>query len=371
MRWIFDVVLIAAGIGLAHLVSRAPELHRLRRIQAICFPVILLVGFGLLPFGSGRNALGDLACFTAFLVPVALMAILLAPSLAFNCGAGFVTFLDPPNWTPAHEEIRLGHVQKMIDHDRHQDALDELEELLKKHEPTYEALLLKTKLLFHFTSHNASAATLLQMIPLCRSFQQQMAVMESLQALVRQFACVPVSRTAESPTQFELMHELLLFEGRGNDLSRHKMIEPGTYEVEEIRVGQARWIKLKGTDWGNHLACWESVRRVAAVEPSLGRRVARRLLAAPDGEPMVLAQAKARELLKQALQLTDEEKWGEAVSVLHEAFRYDPRNYEIAFRLMEAARRNGSKARTRDLLKEVGRMGTWTEREWNLLQHGC
>jgi hypothetical protein len=360
----------AAGAVLAHFVSRAPELARLRRIQMVCVPFVLVMGCALLP-DAGAATIGDMARLPTFVLTMFVLALLIAPSIAFHCGAGFTNLIDPQNWTPANEELALNPIRKLIDRDLHREALHELERLLQTHEASYEALLLKTKLLFHFSSHHATVATLLQMIRLSQTPAQQMAVMESLHALEKEFGGVATPRTTESPKVFSLDHELILFDSVGDDPIKHEILPPGSYDVEEVMLGHVRWLKLKGSDWGNQIACWEAAKRPATTDGDPGGDLAKTSIPGQTMAQPVLAQAKARELKKRAILLIQEERWDEAVETLLGAFRCDPGNHEIAYRLMEAARRKGPGQEVQQLLKEVVKSGSWTEQELELLQHGC
>jgi hypothetical protein len=370
MHWLVLITLGAAGMALAHFLSRAPELTRIRRVQLVCIPVVLIVGYSLLPTGGGRD-LGDMARFTAYLIPAFLLALLLAPSIAFHCGNGLMNFLEAPDWTPLEEEIRLNPIRKLIDHGRHRDALHELEGLLAKHGLSYEALLLKTKLLFHFSSYCETTTTLLQMIRLSKTEEQQLAVMESLRLLEKEFACFAAPKGMEKSETVRVDHELILFEIDDKGLSKHRVIPPGDYEVEECIRDRTRWLKVKGSNWGNRLACWESARSPLGARSGWqvwlgklvsGSRPARR--AGPD-------RVKARELLRRGVLLTQEQRWQEAVTILRQAFEQDPVNHEIAYRLMEAVRCSGSSEQAGQLLEEIVKSGSWTEQELDLLQHGC
>jgi len=370
MHRIVAVLPGAAGATLAHFLSRAPELARMRRIQMVCVPVVVVLGCALLP-GAGAATIGDVARLPAFVLTMFVLAILIAPSIAFHCGASFVNFIDPQNWTPSKEDIALNPIRKLIERDRHREALDELERLLQTHEPSYEALLLKTKLLFHFSSHCAAVVTLLEMIRLSRTPAQQMAVMESLHVLENDFGCVAMPRMAESPTVFSVDHELILFDTQVCDLSQHETILPGSYEVDEVIQGHVRWLKLKGSGWGNQLACWEGAQKPAAAAGNWRGDLAKMAVPEQRTPRPVLAQAKARELKKRAIGLMQEERWEEAVATLHRAFHCDPGNHEIAYRLMDAARHRGSELEMQELLEEVVKSGSWTEQELELLEHGC
>ena len=97
-------------------------------------------------------------------------------------------------------------IQRLIDKDQFHPALTELDELLKKHKPTYEALLLKAKLLNHLGGLSiddvqwADEATLAALVTLSR----QLATHRILWLLAARTgelslpACAAVGRIAEA-----------------------------------------------------------------------------------------------------------------------------------------------------------------------------
>src|SRR5580658_10379601 len=176
--------ILAAGAGLliAHFISSPPELRSMRLSQLIFVPVGTVLFVYFLPDGSGSSTAG-VGEFMCFLGVLGFLIVLLVPNIAFLCGATMSNFLDPQDWTSADEEIALRPIRQMIDKDQYNEALGDLDELLKKHKPTYEALLLKAKLLHHFGSVDETVATLLGLIELSQSTAQQLVVMEFLTLL--------------------------------------------------------------------------------------------------------------------------------------------------------------------------------------------
>ena len=132
------------------------------------------------------SASGDMAGFICFSVVLIFLVLLLAPNIAYLCGVGLSNFLDPQDWTSAEEEIALRPIRRLIDKDNYRQALGELDELLKKHKPTYEAVLTKAKLLHHIGRVDETVAALLSLIELSHSTAQQLAVMEMLAFLEEQ-----------------------------------------------------------------------------------------------------------------------------------------------------------------------------------------
>lgn len=368
--------IVIAGLGLlvAHLLSRAPELQPLRLSQLILVPTAMVGAFYLLPRHAGRYNLGDLQNFIQYLAIAGFIAMLLAPNIAFHFGAAVSNFLDPHDWTPWEEEIALRPIQKMIDRDQFQEALAELDQLLKKHKPTYEALLLKSKLLHHFSSVDETVATLLKMIPLSHSTPQQLAVMEALAAMESQLQS-PAKPFVPKMRRVRICHELVLFPIEANDCSSHKAIPPGDHEVEETIHGTQRWLKLTAESWGNAEICWAAVQAVAPASSSRPNRdffgpVARMHKAisnAISGRTHFQAQAQANQLLKEAGKFIKEEDWEQALPLLQKASACDPHSYEIAYRLVQVVRHTENKENSARILREVLGQSHWTEDEQSML----
>src|ERR1039457_1588182 len=117
------VLAAAAGVLIAHFISRAPELRTMRLSQLIFVPVAMVLAVYFLPDGSGSSAGGDIPNFVCFLGIVGFLIILLVPNLAYHCGAGLSNFLDPHDWTQAEEEIALRPIRRLIDKDEFTPAL--------------------------------------------------------------------------------------------------------------------------------------------------------------------------------------------------------------------------------------------------------
>src|SRR5271154_181678 len=170
MHSIFFYLLAAgAGVLIAHFISRPPELRSMRLSQFIFVPVAMLLFVYFLPAGNGASAGGGVGEFMCFLGVLGFLIMLLAPNIAYFCGASVSNFLDPQDWTSTDEEIALRPIRILIDKDQCNEALADLEELLKKHKPTYEALLIKAKLLYHFGSVDETVATLLSLIGMSKT----------------------------------------------------------------------------------------------------------------------------------------------------------------------------------------------------------
>jgi thioredoxin-like negative regulator of GroEL len=361
-----------AGVGLllAFLLTYPAELRRLRLFQLIFVPVAFAAGLAVLP--DPAEGYGSVGSLMAFFVVLGFTAILLAPNIAYACGAVLSNFLDPLDWTPAEEEIALRPIIKLIDKDRYQDALEDLETLLKKHKPTYEALHLKAKLLHHFQYFDQTLATLLQMIPLSKATQQQLLVMELL-ANLDSHQSASSERPVPGIRPVRITHELVLFNTETNDRSVHKEIPPGNYEVQEILSGTRRWLVLKGETWGNAEICWKAVQETgsafsSASKKGLVSRLCQAVVVTIRGKPWRQSQEESRALHKEAVQLIRQGDWAEALPLLQKASVEDPANYEIACRLVQAAHQAGPQASAREILRKVLAQSRWTEDQEHMLK---
>jgi thioredoxin-like negative regulator of GroEL len=366
---------VAAGGGLflAYFLTGAPELRGLRLAQMIFLPLAFMAAWSVLPEPSqGYASVGALIGFAAILV---FIAALLAPNAGHYCGVFVANFLDPQDWASAEEEIALRPIVKLIDKDRFEEARDGLEALLKKHKPTYEALLLQAKLLHHFQRDAEGRAALLQMIPLSRTTDQQLAVMELLAGLGahQSTATEPTDR---GPTQMRITHELVLFPTGAADRSVHKIIPAGAYQVNRQLVRGQCWLVPNGEDWGNTCACWEAVRETdKATETAAGKgllwqiaRMQESVILAVRGKTWRQSQEEARLWQKEANRLIRQGNWGAALPCLQKAATEDPENFEIAYRLVQAARLAGGSANPSAVLSRVLRQGRWTEDQERMLQ---
>ena len=257
------VCMMAAGAGalIAWMLTRAPELRGWRLSQMILVAGGFAAAGWLLRQTHGNP---DMGAGIILILIIVLTAFLLAPNLAFYVGAGLSDFLDPQDWTPAEEEIALRPIRRLIDNDRFYQALGDLEALLKRHKPTYEALMLHAKLLHHFGRWDDTAGALLKAIPLSHTTAQQLTVMELLAALGDRLSGTPEAAVPGTRRR-RLQHELVLFQAGAADRLLHKAIPPGDYEVEEIIQGRQRWLKLAGENWGNAEGCWEAAREIEAA----------------------------------------------------------------------------------------------------------
>jgi tetratricopeptide (TPR) repeat protein len=312
--------------------------------------------------------------FVYFLAVLIFLVLLLAPNIAYHCGAVVSNFLDPSDWTPTEEELALRPIRRLIEKDQYYEALAELDELLKKHKPTYEAVLIKAKLLHHCGSVDETVATLLSLIELSKSTEQQLAVMGLLD-LLEEHHHPPRKPLASGARRIEIYHELILFQTAGESSALHKEIPPGNYEVEETFHRNRRWLKLAGEDWGNAEMCWEAIlaiNRPTAVPPKKGifwqiARMPQAITIAIKGKPRMQLQAEAQKLFNEANQWIRRDDWQRALPLLREASDCDLDRYEIAYRWVLAVRHTANDAATAQAVSQVLQQSQWTENERHML----
>ncbi len=365
---------VAAGVGalIAWLLTRAPELRGWRLSQLLLVPGAFVTACWVLRQTHGRPDMG------AGLVVISIIvftAFLLSPNIAYYCGAGLSNFLDPMDWTPAEEEIALRPVRRLIDNDQFYQALGDLDALLHKHKPTYEALLLHAKLLHHFGRLEETVATLLKSIALSHTTAQQLTVLELL-ALLEERVQSPRQAPAPGTRRIAIGHALVLFPIAAQDPRLHKEIPAGAYEVEEIFHRHHPWLKLAGEDWGNAGMCWEAVREIDPPQPAppqkgFLRQMARlnhALTTALHRKPRHQTLAEARTLLQQASQLIRGGDWHKALPLLQKASARDPGSYEIAYRWVQAVRQTADARATARAVNKVLAQSQWSANEQEMLR---
>ncbi len=369
--------LLAAGAGvlLAYFISRPPELRVMRLSQLLFVPAAMAAAVYFLPDARGSSAVLEMGRFTCFLAVLGFLALLLSPNIAHYCGAGLSNFLDPQDWTSAGEEIALRPIRRLIDKDQCLQALAELDELLRTRKPTYESLLTRAKLLHHFGRVDETVATLLGLIELSQTTEQQLAVMELLALLGEHRPSAPKTPAPGARTM-RIDHELVLFQTAGDAAPLHKEIPPGAYQVEEILHRNHLWLKLAGEDWGNAQICWEAVLAVprqagAPARKNLFRQIARMHQAvsiAIKGKPRLQLQAEAQKLFNEASQLIRRDDWQKALPLLRQASACDPDCYEIAYRWAQAVRHTAGSAAAAEAVNQVLRQSQWSDDEQEMLR---
>jgi thioredoxin-like negative regulator of GroEL len=340
----------------------------------VLVPATLVTCVYFLPEAGTPSGLEDLGRFVCFLGALGFLILLLAPNLGHFCGTAVSNFLDPQDWTSTQEEIALRPIRRLIARNEIPQALDDLEELLKKHKPTYEAVLLKAKLVHHFGRVEETRAALLSLIGLSQSTAQQSAVMQLL-AQVDEGGAAPAKVPAPGARQIEIEHELLLFQIEG-DTVQHKEIAAGAYNVEEALCRNRLWLKLAGENWGNEESCWRVIEAIErpATAPSRRRyfrhiaRLHEAIGKAIRGKSHIQRQAEAQELFNQAKQRIRQDDWHGALPLLQEASARDPDHYEMAYRWVQAVRRTSGAAAAAEALGRVLQRSRWTEDEEHMLR---
>lgn len=175
-----SIICIAlVGAALAWFATRAAELRHLRLVQILLTPAIAVAIYLQFPSGPANrnNFAGELLGLLTYLLPVAIVAVLFAPNIAYAVGYGLQNVIDPQDWQPSHQEIDLQEVRRLVRQEDYRSALRELDQRLKRALPNYEALLLQAQLRFHFGNRKAARQTLLRMLALTTHAEQQANIM--------------------------------------------------------------------------------------------------------------------------------------------------------------------------------------------------
>ena len=369
MHSIFSYIVAAgAGVLIPLFISRDPELRLWRIAQLVILPPGLMLCVYLPP-----------TALMIFRLVLTVMALLVAPSIVHTLTAGMFNAMDPQDWTSENEEIALRPIRQLVAKGQPMQALTDLEELLAKHKPTYEARMLHAKLLSQLGRANETEAALLSLIDLCRTTEQQLMVMEQIASLENPHQPSP-KPSGHGARRIQIRHELVLFQTSGGPSALHKEIQSGAYEVEEISHGNRRWLKLKGEDWGNAEMCWEAVRTGAsspvgaspAIAPPAGASPKKslvgeigrvfRAITAIKGKSRVELQGEAQRLFQGANDLIRRNNdWQNALALLQKASVCDPERYDIAYRWVQAVRHTADDAATAQAISQVLKQEEWTE----------
>ena len=140
-----DSDLLLAGLGLfIGFITTSPMELRHRRLFHMALVPVLLVGMRqLIP--DGRDVAANLAGFTGFLVPMLLLALLLAPGVGWIVSGALVRVLENPDNGPV-PALELHQVRRRISSGLNEEAYGLLTRNLRSTKPTYEALYLKAAL---------------------------------------------------------------------------------------------------------------------------------------------------------------------------------------------------------------------------------
>ena len=138
-----DLLLAGLGLCLGFIVTHPVELRHRRLLHMALIPA-LLVGMRLL-IPDGRDVTTNVSGFMGFLVPMILLAVLLAPSLGWIVSGALVNVLDNPDNRPVHT-LELHQVRRRIRSGLIEEAYQLLTRNLRSTKPTYEAMYLKAAL---------------------------------------------------------------------------------------------------------------------------------------------------------------------------------------------------------------------------------
>jgi hypothetical protein len=138
-----DLLLAGLGLFIGFITTSPLELRHRRLFHMVLVPVLLVGMRQLIP--GGQDVAANLAGFTGFLVPMLLLALLLAPSVGWIVSGTLVSVLENPDNGPAHD-LELHQVRQRISSGQNEEAYKLLTRNLRRTKPTYEALYLKAAL---------------------------------------------------------------------------------------------------------------------------------------------------------------------------------------------------------------------------------
>ncbi len=138
-----DLFLAGLGLLIGFVTTSSMDLRHCRLLHMALIPVLLVGLCHLIP--DGRDLAVNLAGFTGFLVPMLILAVLLAPSLGWFFGGALLGVLDHPDHRP-ERTLELHQVRRLIASGQRAEAYQLLARNLRRTMPTYEALYLKATL---------------------------------------------------------------------------------------------------------------------------------------------------------------------------------------------------------------------------------
>ena len=138
-----DLLLAGLGLFIGFITTSPLELRHRRLFHMVLVPVLLVGMRQLIP--DGRDVAANLAGFTGFLVPMLLLALLLAPGVGWIVSGALVRVLENPDNGPA-PALELHQVRRRISSGLNEEAYGLLTRNLRSTKPTYEALYLKAAL---------------------------------------------------------------------------------------------------------------------------------------------------------------------------------------------------------------------------------
>lgn len=179
-----DLDLFLAGLGLfiGFIFTSPMDLRHRRLLYMVLIPVLLLGMRHLIP--DGRDLAVNLAGFTGFLVPMIILAVLLAPSLGWLFSGALMSVLDHPDNRQA-KTLELHQVRRRIASGQRAEAYTLLTRNLRRTKPTYEALYLKAALELEMGRIGRAHRTVRQMSQFTMHHSQKEFVAEILSSLQR------------------------------------------------------------------------------------------------------------------------------------------------------------------------------------------
>jgi hypothetical protein len=138
-----DLLLAGLGLFIGFITTSPLELRHRRLFHMVLVPVLLVGMRQLIP--DGRDVAANLAGFTGFLVPMLLLALLLAPGVGWIVSEALVSVIENPDNGPA-PALELHQVRRRISSGLNEEAYGLLTRNLRSTKPTYEALYLKAAL---------------------------------------------------------------------------------------------------------------------------------------------------------------------------------------------------------------------------------
>jgi hypothetical protein len=175
-----DLLLAGLGLFIGFITTSPLELRHHRLLHMALVPVLLVGMRQMIP--DGRDVTVNLAGFTGFLVPMLILAVLLAPSVGWIVSGTLVSVLDNPDNRPTHA-LELHQVRQRISSGLNEEAYKLLTRNLRRTKSTYEALYLKAALEQEMGMIARARRTVRQMGKLAIHDTQKQFVAEFLRSL--------------------------------------------------------------------------------------------------------------------------------------------------------------------------------------------
>lgn len=177
----FDLFLAGLGLFIGFITTSSMDLRHRRLLHMALIPVLLVGLRHLIP--EGRDLAINLAGFTGFLVPMIILAVLVAPSLGWLFSGVLLGLLDHADHRPI-QALGLHQVRRRIASGQHAEAYQLLTHNLRRTKATYEALYLKAALELEMGKINRARRTLRRMQQYATHDSQKQFVMALLSNLL-------------------------------------------------------------------------------------------------------------------------------------------------------------------------------------------